>query len=257
MNLYDCLDAGMAWHMDGNQPGVCTAFVLGAGLGTRLRPLTVEWPKPLLKAGGRPVIAYAFDRLAELGVARIIVNTHHLAHRYEEVFPDRRWRDVELVFRYEAELLETGGGIKNIEDLVVGESLLIYNGDIVSTLPLRRLLDGHRQAGNEATLALRSSGGPLHIALAEDGRLADIGEALGAAPGPRFLFSGIYVIERPFFARLTAGKKESVIPTFLAMIRAGDRIGGVVIDEGEWSDIGALSELQRVDQLLSAASSGS
>jgi NDP-sugar pyrophosphorylase family protein len=195
-------------------------------------------------------MTHALDCLVALGIERIVVNTHHLAHRYAEVFPDRQWRGVELAFRHEPELLETGGGIKNIEDLVLGDRLLIYNGDIISTLPLGRLLDHHVAAGNEVTLALRSSGGPLQIALDAGGQLTDIGNTLGASPDRRYLFTGVYVVERPFFARLAPGKKESVIPAFISMIRTGAPIGGVVIDEGEWSDIGTLSELERMNAAL-------
>ena len=91
-------------------PPLRTAFVLGAGLGTRLRPLTNDWPKPLLPIGGRPTITYAFEQLKALGVERVIINTHHRAERYDEAFPDNTWEGLELVFRHEPVLLETGGG---------------------------------------------------------------------------------------------------------------------------------------------------
>jgi len=226
-----------------------TAFVLGAGLGTRLRPLTNDWPKPLLPIGGRPTITYAFEQLKALGVQRVIINTHHRAERYDEIFPDGTWEGLELVFRHEPVLLETGGGIKNIEDLLDPEGpLLIYNGDIVSNLPLKKLLEAHNAAGNEVTLALRSAGGPLQIALGDDGRVADIGNKLGTDSEKLYLFSGVYMIERKFLDRLEAGKKESVIPTFLHMIRNGEGLGGVVIDDGEWTDIGTHEEYQRLNE---------
>jgi mannose-1-phosphate guanylyltransferase len=228
-----------------------TGFVLGAGLGTRLRPLTNEWPKPLLPVGGRPVITYAFAQLKALGIRRIIVNTHHLPHRYDEVFPDARWEGVELIFRHEPELLETGGGIKNIEDLVEGEHLAIFNGDVVSNLPLEDLWRGHLASAGEATLALRSGGGPLQIALdAATGRIRDIGNRRGTNASPLYLFSGIYFVARPFFRRLAAGHKESVVPTFLRMIDQEAGLGGMVLDEGMWSDIGTPAELARMDALL-------
>src|SRR5512136_3052134 len=77
-----------------------TAFILGAGLGTRLRPLTERCPKPLLEIGGRPIITYAMDHLQSVGVDRFIVNTHHCSEVYLEMFPDRQWRGVPITFRH-------------------------------------------------------------------------------------------------------------------------------------------------------------
>ena len=93
-----------------------TAFILGAGLGTRLRPLTERCPKPLLEVGGRPVITYAMDHLLSIGVERFIVNTHYCPDVYLQKFPDRSWRGAPIIFRHEAVLLDTAGGLKNIED---------------------------------------------------------------------------------------------------------------------------------------------
>ncbi|MEM1059662.1 MAG: nucleotidyltransferase family protein [Verrucomicrobiota bacterium] len=229
-----------------------TAFVLGAGLGTRLRPLTLDWPKPLLRVGGRPVITYAFEQLAAAGVTRFIVNTHHCAERYAEVFPGLEWEGRPIALRHEPVLLETGGGIKNIEDLLApGEPLLVYNGDIISTLPVERLLSRHREAGNEVTLALRSSGGPLQIGLDGKGRVSGIG-GQQAGNAPRYLFSGVYVMEPTFLDRLEAGVKRSVIPTFLEMIKGGEGLGGAVIDEGTWSDIGTLDEFLAMNEQFGA-----
>ena len=90
---------------------VKTAFILGAGLGARLRPLTDTTPKPLLPVGGRPIITYAMEHLLTVGVERFIVNTHHLADLYLQVFPDGKWRGTPVIFRYEPNLLDTAGGL--------------------------------------------------------------------------------------------------------------------------------------------------
>src|SRR5512136_865999 len=114
-----------------------TAFILGAGLGTRLRPLTERLPKPLLEMGGRPIITYAMDHLLKHGVDRFIVNTHHCPEVYLEKFPDRQWHGAPIFFRHEPILLETEGGMKNIEDLLrEDQAFFCYNGDIITDLPL-------------------------------------------------------------------------------------------------------------------------
>ncbi|HPW22452.1 MAG TPA: sugar phosphate nucleotidyltransferase, partial [Smithellaceae bacterium] len=98
-----------------------TAFILGAGLGTRLRPLTENTPKPLLEISGRPIITYAMEHLRAMGVRRFIVNTHHCAEKYSEAFPDNHYKGIPIIFRHEPVLLDTAGGIKNIEDLITAE----------------------------------------------------------------------------------------------------------------------------------------
>ena len=118
-----------------------TAFILGAGLGKRLRPLTEGCPKPLLPLGGRPIITYAMDHLLSVGVDRFIVNTHHCSEAYREKFPDATWRGRSIIFRHEPMLLDTGGGLKNIEDLLAGdEAILCYNGDVIARFPLEGLV---------------------------------------------------------------------------------------------------------------------
>src|SRR5512143_2858304 len=107
-----------------------TAFILGAGLGTRLRPLTERCPKPLLEVGRRPIVTYAMDHLLTAGVDRLIVNTHHCPEAYPETFPDSQWRGIPIMFRYEPTLLDTAGGLKNIEDLLDEDgAIFCYNGD--------------------------------------------------------------------------------------------------------------------------------
>ncbi len=217
-----------------------TAFVLGAGLGTRLKALTTSRPKPLIPVANVPLIEFAFQHVLAAGVQRLVVNTHWRAERYAEFFPHADYRGAALTFRHEApEVLETAGGIWNVRDLLGGEPFLVYNGDILTTLDLHAAIAAHEAAGSEVTMVLRSSGGPLQVAFdAASGRVRDIGGRVDAAAGPRFLFSGIYLVNPEFIARIPAGEKISVVPIFCDMIRAGARLGGVVLDDGVWWDLG-------------------
>lgn len=225
-----------------------TAFILGAGLGTRLRPLTERCPKPLLEIGGRPIITYGMDHLLTVGVDRFIVNTHHVPEVYAEKFPDRQWRGIPITFRHEPVLLDTAGGLKNIEDLLgEDEAIICYNGDVVSTLPLQALLDHHKRKRPEVTMALRSNGGLLNVNINEKNEIVDLRHTLGYRGLRSCLFTGIYLVEKSILRHIEPGAVESVIPVFLKrIVEKPGSIQGVVTDQGTWDDIGSVEAYERL-----------
>ncbi len=224
------------------------AFVLGAGLGTRLKALTSRRPKPLIPVVNRPLITYAFDHLLDAAVERFVVNTHWRAEAYAAAFPEKTYRGAPITFRHESpQVLETAGGIKHAEDLLRGGPFWVYNGDILSTLPLEPALRAHFDSGNEVTLILRSSGGTLNVAF-EHGRVVDLRNTFGRGGG--FLFTGICLMAPEFLARIPAATVISVVPIFCDMIRAGVAVGGVVIDDGEWWDLGTPEQYLAVHRAL-------
>jgi NDP-sugar pyrophosphorylase family protein len=212
------------------------AFILGAGLGTRLHPLTERRPKPLVPIYGKPLITFAFDHLIASGITSFAVNTHHCPEAYATHLGDSSYRGHPLAFRHEPVLLETGGGIKNVEDLIGCDPFVVYNGDVLADFPLRPAIERHRSSGNIATLLLRSSGGPLHIQCG-DGRVSDIRNTIGKANDPSFLFTGITVLSPEIFRHIPEGI-VSIIPVYLSLLRAGIPICGEVVDEGLWCDLG-------------------
>src|SRR3954452_24060885 len=104
-----------------------SAMVLAAGLGTRLRPLTYTVPKPLVELGGRTLLDHAIDRLALIGIERVVVNTHYKAEQIEAALAERSHPRIEL--SREAELLETGGGVARALELL-GEIFFVVNSDV-------------------------------------------------------------------------------------------------------------------------------
>ncbi|MCF6312831.1 MAG: NTP transferase domain-containing protein [Verrucomicrobiales bacterium] len=228
------------------------AFVLGAGKGTRLKSLTAALPKPLIPLHQKPLITYAFDHLISVGFDQFMVNTHHLPEHYAPAFPDARYRNCPLSFRFEQQLLETGGGIANIADwLPQNESFMVYNGDILSDMNLAPVIEAHQNSDNIVTLVLRSQGEALQIGWhPESGKITDIRNSLQTAAHQLYQFTGIYLVRPDFLNFLTPGKKESVIPAFMALIEK-NALGGVVIDDGTWSDLGTRGTYLRASAALS------
>jgi mannose-1-phosphate guanylyltransferase len=210
---------------------ITQAFILGAGLGTRLKPLTDAFPKPLVPLFHKPLALWAVEACEALGCKRFAVNTHHLSEKWEGFGSGR-----DMLFFHEPILLETGGGLKNIESWVEEGSLLIHNGDIFSSMDLQKLVDAHESSGDEVTLALRSNGGEKRISLGENSRVEDVRSEVRGLAGTH-VFTGIYCVKKSFMKRIPVGEIIAVIPAFQELVREG-KIGAVVLDEGEWMDLG-------------------
>jgi NDP-sugar pyrophosphorylase family protein len=230
-----------------------TAFVLGAGLGTRLKALTQQLPKPLIPVCNEPLIHRAFSHLNDTGVKRFVVNTHWRAEAYERAFPGKNWNGLPIHFSHETpHVLETAGGLKHAEHLLpTAESFWVYNGDILSTLPLREAWEEHERSGNEVTLVLRSKDGPLQVSFdPHTHKILDLGRRLSQESRPDFLFTGIYIVQPAFLKRIPSGVKLSVVDVFMDMIRTGAKLGGIVIDSGHWWDLGTREQILAVHQFM-------
>ncbi len=235
-----------------------TAFLLCAGWGQRLQPLTDQIPKPLVPVCGIPLCEFALARLAATGVERIVINTHRLAGEFIRLFPEypqpSHYEGIPVHFRHEPVLLETAGGLKNVEDLLLPGPVLVHNGDILAEMDLAALLSAHEANGALCTLALRSSGGPLQVGFdAARGVVTDIRGELGS-DAPRFLYTGVCVVEPTLLARIPGGKPVSFVPVWLEALRAGQKVGGVVLETGIWRDIGNIEEYLRIHGDLAAGS---
>jgi mannose-1-phosphate guanylyltransferase len=215
------------------------AFVLGAGLGTRLRPLTDELPKPLVPIFQKPLITFALDHLIDIGIAKFFINTHRLPETFAAAFPGSHYGGMRISFVHEPVLLETGGGIKNIEAELGSQPFITYSGDVLTDVPLQPLIDEHFRRGNDITLALRKTGFGSEMAL-RDSRVVDISNRYGI-PG-EFDFANIAVWNPSVLARIPAKQRISFIPIVRDWIGQGGKIGGVVVDRGEWFNLGSRAQ---------------
>jgi mannose-1-phosphate guanylyltransferase len=227
---------------------ITQAFVLAAGLGTRLRPLTDGLPKPLVPIFQKPLVTFALDHLIAVGIQRFVVNTHRLPHLFQQQFAEKRYRHCPLELVNEPELLETGGGIKNAEPLLHHGDFLTYSGDILTDLPLDLLIKEHFRAGNDVTLALRETGFTPSIAV-ENGRIVDIGGRFGLAGD--YDFANIAVWSRRIFQRIPR-RKISFIPVLLDWLADGGKIGGLILNEGKWFNVGSSVQYVEVHRMIAS-----
>ena len=231
-----------------------TGFILGAGLGTRLRPLTDHLPKPLVPVGNRPLIEWTMDRMLTAGVDRFVVNTHHLPGAYADAFPGAVYRGCPVHFRHEPVLLDTAGGIRNSAHLLTAP-FLVANGDILSDVDFTALVAAHRGSGNVATLALRSRGPVCNVAI-EPGpdrdrvRVVDLRSLLQPERPGTHQYTGMALLEPALLDRIPPDRIVSLVPVLVEAIRAGLGVGGVVLDGGEWRDLGTPREYLAVHREL-------
>jgi len=220
---------------------------LAAGLGMRLRPLTEELPKPLIPIFQKPLVTFALDHLTGVGVNRFVINTHRHPELFQSFFATGGYAGFPTRLIHEPDLLETGGGIKNAESHFGSEPFLTYSGDILTDVELQPLIDEHFRRGNDVTLALRHTGLAAAVAL-RDHRVVDISNRYGV-PG-NFDFANIAVWNPSIFQRIPPHKKISFIPIIADWIAQGARIGGVVMDDGKWFNIGSRTEYLEVHRTI-------
>lgn len=229
-----------------------TAFVLAAGLGTRMRPLTDAVPKPLVRLGGRALIDHALDRLAEAGVTRAVVNVHYLAEQIETHLAART-RPAIVISDERAKVLETGGGVLKALPLLGAEPFLIHNSDSVwleaghANVPaLLDAWDGGRMdalllvADKRRSLGYEGSG---DFTMDGTGRLARRGKG-AAAP---YVFTGVSILHPRLLAGYDAGVFSLNRPWDTAI--AAGRLFGVLMD-GFWMHVGTPAALAEAEHCL-------
>lgn len=218
-------------------------MMLAAGLGTRLRPLTDERPKPVVPVANRPLAWFTLDHLRRFGIAEVAVNTHHLGEIVAARLRAEGPRGLDLRFFPETELLGTGGGIRNAARHLAeaGRTVLVMNSDILFGPDLTGALALHRRLGAVATMVLRPHPDPDRLGSVEidaEGRVRRLLGAPAASPTPltKWMFTGVHVLSPEAFADLPSA--GCVIRTaYRRWIDGGAVVGGWV-DRSPWRDLG-------------------
>jgi MurNAc alpha-1-phosphate uridylyltransferase len=230
-------------------------MVLAAGLGTRLRPLTLTKPKALVPVAGRALIDHMLDRLAAAGISRVVVNVHAHADQLEAHLAGRR--DLEVTVSDErGALLETGGGLKAARRFLGQDPILVANIDSIWTEPAGPLIDrligawdGARMDDLLTLVPLENSlgfDGPGDFFRGEDGRLVPRGEA----PRAPHAYIGLHMMH-PGVIDAWPVSAHSIVGHWLGMARAG-RLHGVVMD-GLWMHVGDPAALAAAEAYLARA----
>jgi mannose-1-phosphate guanylyltransferase/mannose-1-phosphate guanylyltransferase/phosphomannomutase len=225
------------------------AMLLAAGLGTRLRPLTYDLPKPMVPVLGRPVMEHIIRLLERHGFDDVIANLHYFPDLIRDTFGDGSGHDIRLVYSYEPELLGTAGGVGNARDHFGGETFLIISGDALTDIDLTALWKRHKEAGGIATLSLKRVDDPSELGVVivdDDGRIQGFQEK--PAPGEELSNlgnCGIYVFEPEIFDyfpdRPFVDWAQDVFP---ALLEQDIPFFGHEIGE-YWNDVGSFEEYRQ------------
>ncbi len=222
------------------------AILLVGGRGTRLRPLTLTTPKPLLPVAGVPVTVHQIERARDAGVTRVVLGTSYRAEVFAERLGDGRDLGVEIAYAVEDEPLGTGGAIRNAAELLTcapGDPVMVLNGDVLSGVDYAALVEGHVSSGAALTLHLTRVADPTAYGLVPtdgDGRVLAFREK---PQTPEEIVTdqinaGCYVFTRAVIGEIPAGRPVSVErETFPDLLARGRVVRGVV-DDAYWLDLG-------------------
>lgn len=227
------------------------AMIFAAGRGERMRPLTDSCPKPLLEVGGKPLIVWQIERLAQAGLRTIVINHAWLGEHIEATLGNgSRWQ-VELRYSAEHEALETAGGIVQalplLEDNGVSEVFVAVSGDVYAEFDYAAL-----SAHAEKLAALPEPG--MHLVMVPNPAFhpaGDFGLANGALSlngEPRFTFGNIGLYDTRMFRDLPRGTRRALTPYYRDTIARGRASGELY--EGWWENVGTPAQLGELDQRL-------
>lgn len=223
-------------------------MILAAGLGTRMRPLTDHTPKPLLVAGGKPLLQYHLEALSAAGVREVIINLAWLGEQIRAFAGDGSAFGLSVRYSEEPEPLETGGAILRALPLLGTEPFVLINGDVWCDYPLQSLCARSLPEQMAGHLVLVPNP-PFHpegdFALGTDGRL--MGKSAGL---PRFTFAGISVL-RPDLISCYSKRRDKfpLAEVLIPSIEAGHLSGELY--RGGWSDVGTPERLRELEARLS------
>ncbi|OEX99032.1 sugar phosphate nucleotidyltransferase [Corynebacterium sp. Marseille-P4321] len=220
------------------------AVILVGGRGTRLRPLTLSTPKPMLPTAGYPFLAHLLARIQAAGMRHVVLGTSYKAEVFEEYFGDGSEFGLEIEYVVEEEALGTGGGIRNVYEKLRHDNVMVFNGDVLSGADLGAIVDTHVQKDADVTLHLVRVPDPRafgSVPTDADGNVEAFLEKTEDPPTDQ-INAGCYVFKRSVIGQIPEGRVVSVErETFPGLLESGAKVVGHV-DSSYWRDMGRPSD---------------
>jgi mannose-1-phosphate guanylyltransferase len=219
------------------------AMILAAGLGTRMRPLTLALAKPVLPVLDRPLLHWTLEMLASHGITDVMINLHYLPRTVRAAAGDGRDFGLKVSYSLEREILGTGGGPRKVRRWVGDEPLLLLNGDVVFDFDLSGLRRRHDRAKAPATLALIPNPDPRRYSAVVTGPGGWVRSLAGLprkARGTVSMFTGVHIVDPALLDRLPPGPSDTVRDLYAPLVAEGRPPLGVRV-KGPWYDLGSPS----------------
>lgn len=228
-------------------PADVDAVVLVGGMGTRLRPLTLSAPKPMLPTAGLPFLTHLLSRIADAGIQHVVLGTSYRAGVFEAEFGDGSKLGLQIDYVVEEEPLGTGGGIANVASKLRHDTAVVFNGDVLSGCDLRALLTSHSENQADVTLHLVRVGDPRAFGCVptdSDGTVTAFLEKTQDPPTDQ-INAGCYVFKRSIIEQIPTGRALSVErEVFPGLLAEGKKVCGYV-DSTYWRDMGTPEDFVR------------
>ncbi|WP_047239712.1 mannose-1-phosphate guanylyltransferase [Corynebacterium epidermidicanis] len=223
------------------------AVILVGGKGTRLRPLTLATPKPMLPTAGVPFLQHLLARIKAAGITHVVMGTSYKAEVFEDYFGNGADLGLEIEYVVEETALGTGGGIRNVYDRLRNDTVMVFNGDVLGGTDLSQVLHTHHSKDADLTMHLVRVADPRAFGCVPtdaDGRVLEFLEKTEDPPTDQ-INAGIYVFKRELIETIPAGRPVSVErETFPRLLEDGLRVFGHV-DQSYWRDMGTPNDFVR------------
>jgi len=210
------------------------AMLLAAGLGERLRPLTLTTPKPLIDVAGHKLIEYNLNLLKKFGTREILINLHHLAEKIKESLGDGKKYGVKLHYHFEPEILGTGGGIKAAEGFFGNQPFFVMNADVLIDLNLQEIWAQHQQSRALATLVVNPTERKdvkRLVYLNSQNQILSISEnpPTGATQG--YVFTGVQILGSEVLKELPVHQKSCIVTqAYLPLLQKNEKLNGFICE---------------------------
>ncbi len=234
-------------------------MIFAAGIGSRLKPLTLHKPKALVEVGGKPLLEWVITKIINAGISEIIINVHHFADQIIDYLEAKKNFGINIAISDERNLLlDTGGGLKKASWFLQGDQpFLLYNVDILTTLNIAEIIKFHHNYDPLATLAVKKRPGSRYLLVNDSKELCGwqnikTGEKIIAKPAAnlnQIAFSGIHVVSPNIFEIIEETGVFSITPLYLRLA-ADHSLIGFYHQNDYWNDLGKPENLLLAEEAI-------